>query len=661
MQHRDVLPSGTVLDGKYRIDHLIGAGGFGMTYAAHDLGLNLPVAVKEYYPAQFGMREGTLTVRPVTDRDRDLFDRLKDSFLREARTLAQLRHPAIVRVLSVFEGHGTAYMIMELERGKSLRGWLDGLDRPPTQAELDAIAGPLLDALEAMHAQSFLHRDIAPDNIIVRENGSPVLLDFGAARRVMAELSGALTGIVKQGYSPQEQYANDPRAQGPWSDIYALGATLYRCVTGRTPDEATLRMLGDPMQPAATAATGTYRPAFLAAIDRAMALRPSDRPQSVAELRTLLMAAPTVAIAAPASAAAPAATGGWSRVGTPPAPGDAKRRSPGWRVAMGALAIVALGGMGWTMYRFSVRSEGPQPPRQPLVQPVAEAPGNSQSVLGKAKQEAAEAEQRRLAEQQRQAEAQRQAEQQRQAEAQRAAAEQVRRAQAEREAQAAAERQRAAAQEARNAAFSGLQKRLEDALGPCPFCDDVKKILSPDDFAELQWIPEKVARTVAEVRNRRGPREDAIAGDILKRIANAELDPDPLAAVKTGRVKCTTYNFGFLDNAAERVGGHQCDVRMVRIGGNLASLTISKVTGEGFFADIKPYRANAMAYVGRTFLPGHAIRRYNAATPRNRENDNYGNKVGLLVAIAGKPALLTINQNGFTEADPTFFEVTILE
>jgi len=121
MQNRDVLPSGTVLDGKYRIDRLIGAGGFGMTYAALDLGLNLPVAVKEYYPAQFGMREGTLTVRPITDKDRDLFERLKDSFLREARTLAQLRHPAIVRVLSVFEGHGTAYMIMELERGRSPR------------------------------------------------------------------------------------------------------------------------------------------------------------------------------------------------------------------------------------------------------------------------------------------------------------------------------------------------------------------------------------------------------------------------------------------------------------------------------------------------------------------------------------------------------------
>lgn len=651
MQNRDVLPSGTVLDGKYRIDRLIGAGGFGMTYAALDLGLNLPVAVKEYYPAQFGMREGTLTVRPITDKDRDLFERLKDSFLREARTLAQLRHPAIVRVLSVFEGHGTAYMIMELERGRSLRAWLDGLGRPPTQDELDAIVGPLLDALDVMHGQSFLHRDIAPDNIIVREDGSPVLLDFGAARRVMAELSGTLTGIVKQGYSPQEQYANDPRAQGPWSDIYALGATLYRCVTGKTPDEATLRMLSDPMQPAATAAMGTYRPAFLAAIDRALSLRPSDRPQSVADIRALLLSAPTTASSAPtARGAVRPGTGGWSRIGQDGTrTGDETARSSFRRIGLGALAIVGLGGMGWTMYHLTPRHDV-APPRQASVQRVAEEPAGGRSVLAKAQQEVAEAEQRRLAQ-----------EQQRQAEELRAASERLRLAQEAQAAQAAAERKRQAEIAVERAASANLRKRIEDNLGPCPFCDEVKKILAPGDFSELQSIPETIARTLAEVRNRKGPREDAVAGAILKQIADAELEPDPVAAVKTGRVKCTTYNFGFLSNAAERVGGHQCDVRMVRIGGNLASLTVNKVTGDGFFADIKPYRVNAMAFVGRTFLPGHALRRYNAGAPRNRENDNYGNKVGLLISIAGKPALLTINQNGFTDADPTYFEVTILE
>ena len=135
----------------------------------------------------------------------------------------------------MFEANSTAYMVMRFEQGQSFEAWLKGLGRPPTQEELDRIAAPLLDALEMMHAENFLHRDIAPDNIIVRADGTPVLLDFGAARRAVAEMSRALTGIVKAGYSPQEQYASDSRLQGPWSDIYALGGTLYRAVTGGSP------------------------------------------------------------------------------------------------------------------------------------------------------------------------------------------------------------------------------------------------------------------------------------------------------------------------------------------------------------------------------------------------------------------------------------------
>ncbi|MGD9802880.1 MAG: protein kinase, partial [Hyphomicrobiaceae bacterium] len=278
----------TVLDRKYRIDRVIGAGGFGITYQAFDLGLAAPVAIKEYYPAQFGMRDSTLSIRARTVGDRPLFDRLRASFLREARTLAQFDHPAIVRVLSVFETHGTAYMVMRFESGPSLKVWLKSLDRVPLQHELDRLAGPLLDAIELMHKSDFLHRDIAPDNIIVRADGTPVLLDFGASRRVITDMSGTLTGVVKQGYSPQEQYSSDVRAQGPWTDIYSLGATFYLAVTGRVPTEATARMLDDGMTPASDGAQGDYRPEFLAAIDSAMRLRPRDRPQSVAEWRAML-------------------------------------------------------------------------------------------------------------------------------------------------------------------------------------------------------------------------------------------------------------------------------------------------------------------------------------------------------------------------------------
>ncbi len=288
MDYRQVLQTGTVLDGKYRIERVIGSGGFGITYEAFDLGLAAPVAIKEYYPSQFGVRDATYSVRPRSERDREIFDRLLASFLREARTLNQFEHPAIVRVLSVFEGYGTAYMVMKYETGPSLKAWLADLVRLPTQSELDRLTAPLLDALEMMHNAEFLHRDIAPDNIIVRADGSPVLLDFGASRRVMGEMTGTLTGVVKKGYSPQEQYATDSRSQGPWTDIYALGATLYRCVSGETPYEATERMLDDHVLPAVDAGAGRYRHSFLVAIDAAMVLRPKQRPQSIAVWREML-------------------------------------------------------------------------------------------------------------------------------------------------------------------------------------------------------------------------------------------------------------------------------------------------------------------------------------------------------------------------------------
>ena len=142
-----------------------------------------------------------MSVRPKSDTHRKTFEWGRSSFLKEAQTLAQFRQPSIVRVSRVFQALSTAYMVMDFEKGEPLEEWLKELGRPPTQAELDRIAGPLLDALEMMHAAEFLHRDIAPDNIIVRTDGTRVLLDFGAARRPVAEMSRSLTGIVKAGYS----------------------------------------------------------------------------------------------------------------------------------------------------------------------------------------------------------------------------------------------------------------------------------------------------------------------------------------------------------------------------------------------------------------------------------------------------------------------------
>ena len=288
MDNREILPPGTVLDGSYRIKGVVGSGGFGITYEADEINLGTVVAVKEYYPLDFGERAGTMSVRPKSDRHVRTFDWGRSSFIREARTLARFDHPSIVNVSRVFEANSTAYMVMRFERGRSFEAWLRELGRLPTQEELDRIVAPLLEALQTLHAADFLHRDIAPDNIIVRADGTPVLLDFGAARRAVAEMSQVFTGIVKAGYSPHEQYSSDGRLQGPWSDLYALGGTLYRAVSGHPPEEATMRFDEDRMPPAVEVGRGHYRPGFLAAIDMCLRVRHSQRPRSVAQLRPML-------------------------------------------------------------------------------------------------------------------------------------------------------------------------------------------------------------------------------------------------------------------------------------------------------------------------------------------------------------------------------------
>jgi C-terminal processing protease CtpA/Prc len=334
---RLVLSASTLLDGSYRIGRVLGAGGFGITYAAEDINLGTTVAIKEYYPDEFGDRDARMSVRAKSERHKKTFEWGRVSFLEEARMLARFRHPSIVRVSRVFEAHATAYMVMDFEQGQSFQAWLKGLGRPPMQEELDRIAAPLLDALEMMHGENFLHRDIAPDNIVVRADGTPVLLDFGAARRAMGEMSRALTGIVKAGYSPHEQYSTDGRLQGPWSDLYALGGTLYLAVTGVPPDEATLRVSDDRMPPAAATVRGPYRQDFLAAIDACLKVRHADRPRSVAQLRPMLLGP------GPAQSVRVAAT----RMVVPPRSGlpapstrpDARR----W-IAIAAAALAVIGG-----------------------------------------------------------------------------------------------------------------------------------------------------------------------------------------------------------------------------------------------------------------------------------------------------------------------------
>ena len=288
---RETLPLGFLLKDEYRIEAVLGEGGFGITYKGIDVNLGNTVAIKEYFPFEFARREAGTTVRSASANRDNFFAWGRDRFLEEARTLANLsaeRHPAIVRVIRYFAANNTAYMVLDFEEGQDLGDWAESLGRPPSQEEIDVIVPPLLSALELVHRYKYLHRDLAPDNVIIRKDGTPVLIDFGAARLEIGRQSRTLGAIVKPGYSPPEQYANDNSKQGPFTDIYALGATLYKVLTGAHPPESPNRQIEDDYVPISRKVRAPYRPEMLAAIDAALAVRPADRPQSIAHWRTLL-------------------------------------------------------------------------------------------------------------------------------------------------------------------------------------------------------------------------------------------------------------------------------------------------------------------------------------------------------------------------------------
>jgi serine/threonine protein kinase len=233
-------------------------------------------------------RQGKSTVRARPGRGED-FAWAKERFIEEARILARFDHPNIVRVARVFSANNTAYIVEDFQSGRSLKEWLRDLDEPPTQAELDLLLTPILDALSTIHANDILHRDLAPDNIYVCDDGSPVLLDFGSAREAIAQRTKTISSVVKTGYSPPEQYSTTGKSQGPWTDIYALGATLYHAVAGKPPDEASDRVLTDDLVPATRAARRVYRAGFLEAIDWALRVDTKRRPQSVSDWRKALL------------------------------------------------------------------------------------------------------------------------------------------------------------------------------------------------------------------------------------------------------------------------------------------------------------------------------------------------------------------------------------
>ncbi len=288
----DALPAGTRLD-KFEILQVLGAGGFGIVYLALDHSLERQVAIKEYMPSSLAARgAGTLEVVLRSPSHAETFALGLRSFVNEARLLAGFDHPALVKVHQFWEAHGTAYMVMQYYPGRTLHSERRAMHGPPCEAWLRGITEPVLSALELLHRQGVYHRDISPDNIIVTPGGQPVLLDFGAARRVVGDRAQSLTAILKPDFAPVEQYADVPHMrQGAWTDLYALGAVVYFMLKGSPPVPAVTRAVDDCMpalvDQGGAALSGVGAP-FLAAIDWALAIAPQDRPQSVQALRDAL-------------------------------------------------------------------------------------------------------------------------------------------------------------------------------------------------------------------------------------------------------------------------------------------------------------------------------------------------------------------------------------
>jgi serine/threonine protein kinase len=290
MNHLQSLPAGTELVGDFRVERVLGAGGFGITYLADEPALARKVTIKEYFPNDFATRDKDHSAVPRSKGTVDDYDWGLERFLEEAQTLARFDHRNIVRVHRYFRANNTGYIVLNFEEGQSLKSWLTALKRAPRQNELDCIIEPLLDALAIIHAADFLHRDIAPDNIIIREDNSPVLIDFGSARGELAHHTRTVSALVKPGYSPYEQYSETSKQQGPWTDIYALAATLYHAITGKRPADAPTRVVKDDLTPAREAALSSYRAGFLKAIDHGLRLEIDKRPKSVAAWRGELLA-----------------------------------------------------------------------------------------------------------------------------------------------------------------------------------------------------------------------------------------------------------------------------------------------------------------------------------------------------------------------------------
>ena len=346
IDHIHALPPGTRFE-EYRLDAVLGAGGFGITYRAYDANLDTFVAIKEYLPGEFAARTEASTVVPKSNTDAQDYHWGLTRFLDEARTLARFNHSHLNRVLRFFESNGTAYMVLEYVEGETLADRLSR-ERQLPEESLQRLLEEVLSGLEVMHEAGYVHRDIKPGNLMLREeDGSAVVLDFGAARQAVGQRSKAITSILTPGYAPIEQYDSKADDVGPWSDIYALGMVAYRCISGlgdsELPDAVTrgrIQRKGQvDLTPAIEAGKGRYSSKLLEAIDWAMAVDEEARPQTVDAWRQ--------ALAGDGRRKGPAKS--VRKAATPPTRGTTTARAgTNWSgVALTAMIVALLGVGAW--------------------------------------------------------------------------------------------------------------------------------------------------------------------------------------------------------------------------------------------------------------------------------------------------------------------------
>ena len=288
LDEHDALPPGTRF-GELEILRVLGIGGFGIVYLAQDHALERHVALKEYMPGSLAGRGKGQMVSLRSGAHTETYALGLRSFVNEARLLARFNHPSLVKVYRFWEENGTAYMVMPYLQGLTLRDVRRSMSEPPAEAWIRSVVDPLLDALDLLHREGVYHRDIAPDNVLLPPNELPVLLDFGAARRAIGDHTQTFTAILKPNYAPIEQYAESVQLrQGPWTDLYALGAVVYYLLKGTPPPPATARAVQDDVQLLLPDENAGVTSHFLAAFEWALSVRPAERPQNIAALREVM-------------------------------------------------------------------------------------------------------------------------------------------------------------------------------------------------------------------------------------------------------------------------------------------------------------------------------------------------------------------------------------